>query len=38
MLDLKEGGPVTMTMSHIAARQELREMIRSLSLPGVSQV
>lgn len=33
LLDLKQGGPITMTMSHIAARQELRDMIRSLRLP-----
>ena len=33
LLDLKEDGPITMTLSHVAARQELRDMIRSLNLP-----
>jgi chromosome partitioning protein len=34
LLDLKEGGQITMTLSHVAARQEVREMVRSLALPG----
>ncbi len=38
LLDLKQDGPVTITMSHVAARQEVREMMRSLNLPGVGQV
>ena len=33
LLDIKQGGPITMTMSHVAARQELRDMIRALDLP-----
>ena len=33
LLDLKQDGPITMTMSHVAARQELRDMIRALNLP-----
>ena len=33
LLDLKEGGPITMTLSHVAARKELRDMIRALELP-----
>lgn len=36
MLDLAEvKAPVKLTMSHVAARQELRNLIRSLNLPGV---
>jgi chromosome partitioning protein len=38
LLDLKDNGPVTLTMSHVAARQEVREMVKSLNLPGVGQV
>lgn len=33
LLDLREDGPIAMTLSHVAARQELRDMIRALSLP-----
>lgn len=35
LLDIKQDGPITMTMSHVAARQELREMIGSLNLPDL---
>ncbi|PKP66635.1 MAG: ATPase [Alphaproteobacteria bacterium HGW-Alphaproteobacteria-8] len=36
LLDIKGGGDATpLTMSHIAARQEVRELIRNLALPGV---
>ncbi|MEM7745056.1 MAG: division plane positioning ATPase MipZ [Pseudomonadota bacterium] len=35
LLDLKEGGEIVLTMSHVAARQELRDMIKSLDLPEV---
>ena len=36
LLDLKGGaGAAPLTMSHIAARQEVRELIRNLALPGV---
>ena len=38
LLDLKEDGPIPMTMSHVAARQEVREMVKSLHLPGVGQI
>lgn len=38
LLDLKQGGPITMTLSHVAARQELRDMVKSLSLPNVGAV
>lgn len=34
LLDLKEGGQITMTLSHVAARQEVREMVKALNLPG----
>lgn len=35
LLDLKKGGQITMTLSHVAARQEIREMLKALALPGV---
>jgi chromosome partitioning protein len=36
LLDLKsESSVVSMSMSHVAARQEVRELVRSLALPGV---
>ena len=38
LLDLRQDGPVPLTMSHVAARQEVREMMRSLNLPGVAEV
>lgn len=38
LLDLKQDGPVALTMSHVAARQELREMMKALALPGVDQI
>ena len=38
LLDLKEGGMITLTMSHVAARQEVREMVREAALPGVGPV
>lgn len=38
LLDLKQDGPIELTMSHVAARQEVREMMRALALPGVGQV
>ena len=34
LLDLKEGGQIALTLSHVAARQEVREMVRALGLPG----
>jgi chromosome partitioning protein len=36
LLDLKETDPAAMTMSNIAARQEMRDLMRALSLPGVT--
>ena len=33
LLDLKEGGEIALTLSHVAARQEVREMVRALGLP-----
>lgn len=36
LLDLKEVGERKMTLSNIAARQEVRDLIRSLNLPNVS--
>ena len=35
LLDLKQGGMINFTLSHIAARQELRDMVKALDLPGV---
>jgi chromosome partitioning protein len=36
LLDLKEAGVKQLNISNIAARQELRDLIKSLNLPGVS--
>lgn len=36
LLDLKDIGTEQLSMSNIAARQELRELIGELQLPGVS--
>jgi chromosome partitioning protein len=36
LLDLKDVGVQSLNMSHVAARQELRELVRALRLPGVS--
>jgi chromosome partitioning protein len=38
LLDLKQDGPIPLTMSHVAARQEVRDMMKALNLPGVEQV
>ena len=38
LLDLKEDGPIPMTMSHVAARQEVRDLVKALNLPGVEQI
>ncbi|TQS71384.1 AAA family ATPase [Rhodobacteraceae bacterium] len=35
LLDLKDLGATSLEMSHIAARQELRDLMRALALPGV---
>ncbi|MEM9781120.1 MAG: division plane positioning ATPase MipZ [Pseudomonadota bacterium] len=37
LLDLKKGGGITMTMSHVSARQEVRDLVKALSLPGLDQ-
>jgi chromosome partitioning protein len=36
LLDLKDAGERKMTLSNIAARQEVRDLIRALNLPSVS--
>ncbi|MEL6773299.1 MAG: division plane positioning ATPase MipZ [Pseudomonadota bacterium] len=38
LLDIKRGGGVTMTMSHVSARQEVRDLVKALSLPGIDTV
>jgi len=38
LLDLKEDGPIPLTMSHVAARQEVRDMVKALNLPGIGQI
>lgn len=35
LLDLRDAGIGSFSMSHVAARQELRELLRALRLPGV---
>jgi chromosome partitioning protein len=36
LLDLKEVGVKQMNISNVAARQELRDLMKSLNLPGVT--
>jgi chromosome partitioning protein len=36
LLDLRDAGEGGFTLSQVAARQELREVIAALNLPGVS--
>ena len=36
LLDLRETDPQAMSMSNIAARQEVRDLVRALDLPAVS--
>ncbi len=38
LLDLKETDPAALSLSNIAARQELRELLRALSLPGLAGI
>lgn len=38
LLDLKQGGQISLTLSHVAARQEMRETIKALQLPDVGPV
>ncbi|HSF95462.1 MAG TPA: division plane positioning ATPase MipZ, partial [Thermohalobaculum sp.] len=33
LLDIEDGGPIPMTMSHVAARQEVRDLLKALNLP-----
>ncbi|MGD1924639.1 MAG: division plane positioning ATPase MipZ [Paracoccaceae bacterium] len=35
LLDLKKDGLISLTLSHVAARQELRDMIKALDLPAM---
>jgi hypothetical protein len=37
LLDLKEGGAIKLTLSHVAARQEMRDMVKALELPQSGQ-
>ena len=34
LLDLDEDGPIPLTMSHVAARQEVRALVEALKLPA----
>ena len=36
LLDLRDIGVTNMNLSNVAARQELRELVKELKLPGVS--
>ncbi len=38
LLDLKQNGLITMTLSHVGARQELRDMVKALNLPRIGLV
>jgi chromosome partitioning protein len=38
LLDLKQGGLISLTLSHVAARHEVRDMVKALDLPGVGPV
>ena len=38
LLDLKQGGLINLTLSHVAARQELRDMIKALTLPEIDGI
>jgi len=38
LLDLDPDGPIALTMSHVAARQEVRDMVKSLHLPALQPV
>ncbi len=35
LLDLNKAGPIPLTMSHVAARQEVRDIVKALNLPVV---
>jgi chromosome partitioning protein len=36
LLDLDPQGPIDLTMSHVAARQEVRDMVKALNLPALA--
>jgi chromosome partitioning protein len=38
LLDLRDADPASMTMSNIAARQEVRDLMRALELPEIAAV
>jgi chromosome partitioning protein len=38
LLDLRDGENFKFTLSHVAARQEVRDLMRSLALPGIDKV
>ncbi|MEM6498589.1 MAG: division plane positioning ATPase MipZ [Pseudomonadota bacterium] len=38
LLDLKKDGLISLTLSHVAARQEVRDMVKALHLPEVGPV
>ena len=38
LLDLKKDGPISLTLSHVAARQEVREMVKALKLPDIGSI
>ncbi|MEM1345820.1 MAG: division plane positioning ATPase MipZ [Pseudomonadota bacterium] len=38
LLDLKQGGLINLTLSHVAARQEVRDMVKATKLPEVGPV
>ena len=38
LLDLKESGLISLTLSHVAARQEMRDMLKALSLPEPNSI
>ena len=38
LLDLKQGGLINLTLSHVAARQELRDMVKALQLPDIDGI
>lgn len=38
LLDLRQGGLINLTLSHVAVRQELRDMIKALKLPGIGGI
>lgn len=37
LLDLERGGPIAMTMSHVAARQEVRDLVKALQLSQLAE-